>query len=165
VIIRIPIVRPAVGFHTFTLLHRKVKYYNRKILYLDTETGFQVVREESRGLVFSDVRYSLVSADEKILAFVRGYAKSRRNFYFERVEKTAGDKIGLAYVKMMEDAVHKDVKGSGFEYGTLLCPPRLAPIIMRRFGFFPVRGLSAEELSRGWRRRLPWKLVLLKRFC
>jgi hypothetical protein len=164
-IIRIPIVRPAVGFHTFTLFHRNVKYHDQKILHRDEAGGLRVVREESRGLIFRDIRYSLVSASGEILVFVRGYAKSRRNFYFERIEKKAGDKIGFHYVKMMEEAVHKDIKESGFEYATLLCPPRLAPIVMRRFGFSHVRGLNPAKLSRGRRRRLPWKLIQLKRYA
>ncbi|HUX05911.1 MAG TPA: hypothetical protein VMX35_01235 [Acidobacteriota bacterium] len=163
-IIRLPILRLATGYHTFTLLHRNVRYYNRKVLAKDEASGLTVVKEESRNLIFNDVRYSLVSHDCKSLLFVRGYPKSNSNFYIERIERLAPGFDLFEHLVVFGAAVERDIREAGYKCATMLTPVRLAPIIIRKFGFHAVRELPAKKLMRGWRRRIPWKLILLRKY-
>ncbi len=162
-IIRIPIVRFALGFHTYTFIHKNVQYHNQQVLEEDAQRGWVVVREESRSLVFHDVRYALKSEDDTVLAFVRGYSKSRKNFYIERIENLARDTNGFHYIRTIATTMERDLRLKGYDCATLLASPKLAPILISRFGFHSVRGITSQELKKGWRRRIPWKLILLKK--
>ena len=162
-IIRIPIFRPAIGFHTYTLIHAGGKYHNRQVLERLPELGYAVVREETRNRFFNDVRYSLVGADNRLVAFIRGYPKSAENFYVERIERVGGKESGIAYFRHISPALEKDLRVRGFRHVTLLAPVKLASILSRKFDFEIVRGIDPAKLARGWRRRMPWKLVLLRK--
>ena len=162
-IIRIPIFRFAIGFHTYTVIHKNVGYHNQKVLEKDAQRGWKVVREESRNLLFNDVRYALESEDDTVLAFIRGYSKSRKNFYIERIENLTGDTNGFHYIRTIATAMERDLRSKGYAYATLLASPKLAPILITKFGFHSVRGITLQEFKSGWLRKIPWKMFLLKK--
>ena len=162
-IVRIPILRLAVGFHTYTLIHRRVAYGDEQIVERFEEEGLTVVRAVSRGKFFGDVRYSLVDDAGRILCFIRGYAKSRRHFYIERIAGEEKRNIFQMF-RLLGKAVERDIRARGFEQATALTSVRLAPLIVRRFGFHVVRGIKLAALVKGWRKHIPWKMILLRKY-
>jgi hypothetical protein len=163
-IIRIPIYRLATGFHWFTLFHGKVKYINRETIEVCEGGALSVVREESRSLIFNEIRYSLVDGGGGMIAFVRGNWRRGSTFYVERIRRVAEDTGGMDVLRLLGDAVERDLRSRGCRYATLLTPVRLAPILMRKLEVHSVRGIPLEKLRRGWRRRIPWKMVLLRKY-
>ena len=162
-ILRVPIVRPAIGLHTYTLIHRGVAYGEGQLLERFEDEGLSVMRAESRGEFFGDVRYSLVDDSNRILCFLRGYAKSRRHFYIERIEVNNEENF-FRMSRLLGRAVERDIRARGYEQATALTTVRLAPLIVRRFGFHVVRGIKLSRLVRGWRRHIPWKMILLRKY-
>lgn len=146
----------------FTLLHKGVKYFNRKVVEHYRDYGFKVVREESRNLVFNDLRYSLISKDNKTLAFIRGYPKSKDHFYIERVERLAEDKKGMLYARLIRESMVKDLRAIGYKYATSLATLKLAPILVRKLGATVFRNINLKKFRKGWRRRIPWKMILMR---
>jgi hypothetical protein len=162
-IIRLPIFRPAIGFHTWTVIHHNVRYGKPTLLADEQINGLRAYREESENLFFRDVRYSLKDEDGRCVVFVRGYNKNDSHFYIERVETASESRDGIRNFRRFSEIVERDIRSRGITCATALAPVKMAPIMVKWFGFDIARGIPLEKLKRGWRRRIPGMLILLKK--
>lgn len=132
---------------------------------LDESLGsnLRVVKQETDNLNINEMRYSLMHG-EKELAFIRGYYKNFTTFRIQRIENATGDKInGFKYLSYVYKIMEIDLRENKVEYVTTLSLAKLAPIAVKKYGYYDRDGKSYDDLKNSWLKMIPWKSVALEK--
>ena len=98
------------------------------------------------------------------MAFIKGYLLNSKIFHIQRIENVTEDKInGLRYLSQIYEVMKEDLKRSGVERIKTLSLAKLAPIVVKRYGFHDTDGKSYESLKNSWLKIIPWKAVSLEK--
>jgi len=131
-------------FGPFTLWTNESDFSRSKVL-KEIEEGFKILKKETEGERINETRYVFCTEDEE-LAFIRGFKDGSR-FHINRIENTIGDKNGGKYLSALFSITEDDLRKEGIEKITTNALVRLAPILIKRYGFEQRNDMTDEEIE------------------
>ena len=133
--------------------------FHRSTLLKELPDNRQILRVESNDEL-PQTYYSLVE-NGKLLAYIKGFG-DKNWFHIQRIENsTADNKSGLSLLSKIHPEMERDLKKRGVELITTNALARLAPILVKRYGFKAKNGKTYEQLKNSWLRFISIKTVHL----
>jgi len=143
-------------------LSGKMNYSRQRLLEESLEEGYQIIRQETANLYINEVCYSMVNNEQKV-AQLRGFYNGMGGFHLHRVENLNGDGSGNKSIPKILSALEKDLKKEGITHMTTLALFKLAPIEVRRHGFYSLTGKTYQDLKNSRFKNFPWLATLLRK--
>lgn len=147
----------------FTLRIGITKYLDVETLEHSLKKNYKILKKELNNKKVSETCYSLVK-DDKEVAFIRGYYINPTRFKISRIKNATKDKVsGYKFLSRLFPTMEKNLQNKGVKYISTLCLAKIAPIIVKRYGFRGVKGQSYEQLRKKQSRKIPFTLVSLEK--
>ncbi len=118
------------------------EYPNTRIL-TETTDGSRVSKGWTEGQKTNGARYSYSVNNEEI-AYIRGVFRGDQIFHISRVENVTEDRTNGKYIPTIFKAMEEDLVRHGVMHITTNAIPRLAPILVGRYGF---RSTSRKKIA------------------
>ncbi len=135
--------------------------FSRPTLLKQLDENRQILRVESNDEL-EQTYYSLVE-NGRLLAYIKGFG-DKNWFHIQRIENATHDgKSGLSLLSKIHPEMERDLKKRGVEKITTNALVRLAPILVKRYGFKAKNGQTYEQLKKSWFRFISIKTVQLEK--
>lgn len=136
--------------------------YSKRETVNQDPAGFKIIRQETENQQTDEVRYSYMLDGEEIV-FIRGHYKSPEKFYIDRIENATKDKSSGKYIPTVFAEMERDLKERGVTHLSTVAIAKLAPILVKRYGFVEKEGRDYDSLKSKWAQKIPGKAFTLEK--
>ena len=130
-------------------------YSNKKIL-LSDKGGYEIVKRWEEGKKITEARYSYIK-DGKEVVYIRGVYDSTKSFHISQIQNILNDKTSGKYIPAVFSAMESELKESGVTDISTMALARLAPILIRRYGFHSIEGKTYKQVHDEPSNKIPGK--------
>jgi hypothetical protein len=137
-------------------------YSSEKILRVDKD-GYEIVKRWNEGKKINEARYSYMKEGKEIV-YIRGIYDTTKSFHISRIENVLKDKSSGEHIPAVFFAMESDLKEHGVTHITTNALARLAPILVKRYGFDTVEGKSIAQVHGESSNKIPGKAFPLEKY-
>ena len=127
--------------------------------------SYKIIKQYSKNFQQKEIVYSMISiSNNKKLAFIKGYLRKPKHFFIERIKSLAKDRIsGSKNIPPIFEVMEDDLKETGVNSVSAATYLWLAPIAMKKFGFYASNGESRKKIKKKWFQKITWQTIKLEK--
>lgn len=136
-------------------------YSGEEVLHTESD-GLKIIKRWTEGNKINENRYSYMQGDKEIV-YIRGVFDGPQSFHISRIENVTKDKTSGEHIPAVFSMMESDLKEHGVTQITTTALARLAPILVRRYGFHSAEGKTIKQMRGELSNKIPGKAFPLEK--